>query len=187
MWGIIETMIIFTGRFQPFHNGHVSLIKQLRKEYPTQSLCIAVIKDVPLATKNEFDKTVDDKLTPERNPFNAEITLSLINQVLKAEGIDNTVVTLMPRASAATWDIVKTLFDCERIWAFTKNQVALDDWEDKKAAFYQSMGDKVIRIPIEKDIEGTIIRQAIKNHDYEKLDTMVPKAVLKYIVEHGLN
>jgi len=127
-------MIIFTGRFQPFHNGHISFIKQLRSEFSNQLLCVAIIKDVPLSTKNEFDKTVDDKLTPDRNPFNAEITLSLINQVLKDEGIDNAIVTLMPRASEATWDIIKTLFDCDRTWVFTQNQVDVDDWEDKKAA-----------------------------------------------------
>lgn len=178
-------MIIYTGRFQPLHNGHLSLIKQLRQEYPGETLCIAVIKDIPLEEKTEFDKTVDGMLSQDRNPFNTEITLSLIDKVLKAEGIDKIVVTIMPRASLTTWGIIKALFDCERIWIFTKNQITFDDWEDKKAAFYQSMGDKVIRIPIEKNVEGSLIRQAIKDRDYDTLATMVPKEVLNYIIEHS--
>lgn len=178
-------MIIYTGRFQPIHNGHLSLIQQLRKEYPSETLCVAVIKDIPLEEKSEFDRTVDGMLSQDRNPFNTEITLSLIDNVLKAEGIDNTIVTLMPRASSATWGIVNALFDCERIWIFTKNQISRDDWEDKKAFFYKSMGDKVIRVPIEKTVEGSLIRQAIKNRDYDTLATMVPKEVLNYIIEHN--
>ena len=174
-------MIIYTGRFQPIHNGHLSLIKRLRKEYPDETLCVAVIKDIPLEAKTEFDKAVDGMLSHDRNPFNAEITLSLIYNALKAEGIDNIVVTLMPRTSCATWDIIKALFDCERIWVFTKNQISEDDWEDKKAAFYQSMGDKVIRIPIDKDISGSDIRILIQKRDYDKLQLYLHPSTIEII------
>lgn len=174
-------MIIYTGRFQPFHNGHLSLIKQLSKEHPDETLCIAVIKDIPLEEKTEFDKTVDGMLSQDRNPFNAEITLALIDKVLKAERIDNIVVTLMPRASSATWGIIKALFDCERIWVFTKNQISSDDWEDKKSAFYQSMGDKVIRIPIDKTISGSDIRILIQNSEYDKLQLYLHPSTIEAI------
>lgn len=178
-------MIIYTGRFQPIHNGHISLIKRLKEKYPNEILCIAVIKDIPLVAKTDFDITVDEVLSQDRNPFNTETTLSIIDKALKSEKIENTIVTLMPRASSTTWHIIKALFDCERIWVFTKNQTCPDDWEDKKATFYHSMGDKVVRIPIEKDIEGTTIRQAIANHDYDKLSTLVPKEVLDYLIKYG--
>ena len=174
-------MIIYTGRFQPIHNGHLSLIKRLRTEYPNQTLCIAVIKDIPLEKKSEFDKTSDVILSQERNPFNTEMTLSLINKVVKAEGIDNIIVTLMPRASSATWGIIKALFDCERIWVFTKNRISIDDWEDKKSAFYQSMGDKVIRIPIDKAISGSDIRILIQNSDYDKLQLYLHPSTIEAI------
>ena len=77
-------MIIYTGRFQPFHNGHLSLIRRLREEYPTQKLCLAIIKDVPFKEKTEFDKTVDSMLSCERNPFNSETVLSIIEETLIA-------------------------------------------------------------------------------------------------------
>ena len=174
-------MIIYTGRFQPIHKGHLSLIKHLRTEYPNQTLCIAVIKHILLEEKTEFDRTSADILSLERNPFNTEITLSLINKALQAEGIDNTVVTLMPRASSATWDIIKALFDCERIWIFTKNQLCPDDWEDKKSAFFQSMGDKVIRISIDKAISGSDIRKLILDRDYDKLQLYLHPSTIETI------
>lgn len=128
-------MIIYTGRFQPFHNGHLSLIKRIRANYPEQKLCIAVIKDVPIDVKSEFDRTADGVLSKKGNPFNSEIVLTLIEKVLKSENIDNTVVTLMPRASKGTWGIITALFDCERTWIFTKNQSNTDEWEEKKQVF----------------------------------------------------
>lgn len=175
-------MIIYTGRFQPIHKGHLSLIKRLRAEYPNQTLCIAVIKDIQVGEKTEFDKTVDGMLSKERNPFNTEITLSIIDKVLKAEGIENTIVTLMPRASLETWNMVKALFDCERIWVFTKNQIGLDDWEEKKSAFYQDMGDKIIRVPITKDINGSDIRMLIENRNYDKLKLYLHVSTIETLV-----
>ena len=77
-------MIIYTGRFQPFHNGHLSLIKRIRANYPEQKLCIAVIKDVPIDVKSEFDRTADGVLSKKGNPFNSEIVLTLIEKVLKS-------------------------------------------------------------------------------------------------------
>lgn len=177
-------MIIYTGRFQPFHNGHLFLIKKLRQEYPDKQLCLAVIKDVQFEEKTEFDKIVDVMLSKGRNPFNSEITLSLIEETIKAENLNNVTVTLMPRASKNMWGIITSLFDCERIWVFTKNQDGIDEWEESKVRFYQSMGDKVIRMPIVKDINGSDIRKALSYGDYEYLKSIVPRNVYEYLKQN---
>ncbi|MGN0812236.1 MAG: hypothetical protein ACI4MQ_01845 [Candidatus Coproplasma sp.] len=179
-------MIIYTGRFQPFHNGHLQLIKTLRSRYSAQRICLAIIKDVPLSTKSEFDQTVDLMLEKRRNPFNAEETLSLINQALHVEGIDDVIVTLMPRASIETWPTITALFDCERIWAFTENQSERDEWEDKKCAFYEAQGDKVVRIPIKKDISGSKIRELIGAKNYVALEGLLPECILNYLKNDGV-
>lgn len=179
-------MIIYTGRFQPFHNGHLSLIRRLCTSYPKEIICIAIIKDIPfLNKKDEFDKQTDIMLSKVRNPLSSDNALALVNRVVKKLPYNNIVVTLMPRASLESWGYITSLFDCDRTWVFTQNITSQDEWEDEKCHFYKSQGEKVIRIPIEKDIEGTIIRQAIKNHEYVKLATMVPAEVLEYIIEHN--
>ena len=177
-------MIIYTGRFQPFHNGHLSLIKRIKTDYPDQKLCLAIIKDVPFERKSEFDKMVDGMLSQERNPFNSEVTLTLINEALKTEEIADIFVTLMPRASKETWGTITALFDCERTWVFTKNQTDIDDWEEKKSGFYQSMGDKIIRIPIVKDINGSEIRRALNDGDYEYLKRFVPQSIYEFLKQN---
>ena len=76
-------MLIFTGRFQPFHNGHLSIIKKLNKKYPNETICIAVIKDFPTnQIKNEFDLIVDSMLVKEKNPFDSEMVLNMIEKTL---------------------------------------------------------------------------------------------------------
>lgn len=179
-------MIIYTGRFQPFHNGHLSLIHCLCTSYPEEIICLAIIKDMPFFNiKSKFDEQADTMLSKVRNPLSSDVALVLVNRVIKKLPYNNIVVTLMPRASLESWGYITSLFDCDRTWVFTKNTTCQDEWEDEKCKFYKTQGEKVIRIPIEKDIEGTIIRQAIKSHEYDKLVTMVPAEVLEYIIEHN--
>ena len=49
-------MIIYTGRFQPLHNGHISLINELCRLYPQEVICVAIIKNVLIEDGDEFDK-----------------------------------------------------------------------------------------------------------------------------------
>lgn len=179
-------MIIYTGRFQPFHNGHLSLIKTLRSSFPTEIICIAVIKDVPLQNKkDEFDELVDQQLRVSKNPFSSDVVLKLIDEVLQQEKLYNVVTTLMPRASKETWQIINALFDCKRIWAFTHNSLQPDEWEEKKAEFYSSMGESIIRIPIKKEINGTDIRASMNNCDYAILASLVPSPILNFLIENN--
>lgn len=171
-------MIIFTGRFQPFHNGHLYMIEELRSLFPNETICIAVIKDVPIVNKTEFDKKVDCEL--KKNIFEPETVSEMINLVKTARKWDNVVVSLMPRASESTWKMITELFDCDRTWAFTQNSKT-DAWEEEKVKFYQSTGDKVIRIPISKDINGSNIRSALEDKNYDYLKNNVPEEIVDYL------
>ena len=175
-------MIIYTGRFQPFHNGHLSLIKYLRNNYPEQTICIAIIKDVSIKSqKSMFDQLTDQQLIKSKNPFDSEIVLKLICSVLQQEHLPNVVTTLMPRASLETWSAICALFDCQRTWAFTQNTLQQDVWEQNKIAFYESLGESTITVPIQKSISGTDIRTAIANSDFKMLSELVPPQVLEHL------
>lgn len=177
-------MIIYTGRFQPFHNGHLDLIKSLKLEYPNERICLAIIKDVPINKKTMFDEAVDSMLVKTRNPFNSEVTLALIREALHDEGLEDVLVTLMPRASCETWSLITALFDCERTWVFTENQLGKDEWEDKKYEFYKSRGDKVVRVPIKKNFSGSLIREYIEAKNFGALKTLLPECVLNYMMNN---
>lgn len=174
-------MFIFTGRFQPFHNGHLSIIEYLSKKYPNEIICVAIIKDYPfLEEKSDFDKRVDIELSKKSDALDAEKTLHIITNILQNRGYKNTVVTLMPRASSESWKVIESLFDCNRIWVFTDNQQQPDSWEELKRNFYVSMNEDIILVPIEKTVNGTDIRFRLKNKDYEILRESLPKEVIDF-------
>ncbi len=177
-------MYIFTGRFQPFHNGHLSVIEHLCKNYPDDTICVAIIKDFPfMGEKTGFDKRVDIEIAKKDTKLNAETILSLINQVLHHYGYNCVVTTLMPRASVQSWGVIECLFDCDRTWVFTVNQQEDDLWEKAKSSFYASQGEKTIFVPINKSISGTLLRDLIQHGDYAKLSEYLPSDVIKFYKE----
>ncbi len=77
-------MFIFTGRFQPFHNGHLNIVEYLSKKYPNEIICVAIIKDYPfLREKSDFDKRVDIELSKKLDALDAEKTLHIITNILQ--------------------------------------------------------------------------------------------------------
>lgn len=174
-------MLIFTGRFQPFHKGHLSIIEYLSERYPDEIICVAIIKDFPfLKEKNDFDKRVDVEMSKKEEALNAETTLHIITQVLKNRNYRNVVTTLMPRASVESWKVIDSLFDCKRVWIFTENQHQMDSWENLKREFYALQNEDILLVPIDKSINGTEIRNLLKNREFEILEEFLPKEVIDF-------
>jgi cytidyltransferase-like protein len=75
---------IFIGRYQPYHMGHVSLVKQkLDKGVP----CLIMVRDIP----------------PEpKNPFTTEQTVSMIRKYHESKG-DDVVVMIIPDIESVNW------------------------------------------------------------------------------------
>lgn len=175
-------MLIFTGRFQPFHNGHLAIIDYLNKTYPNEVICVAIIKDFPFINpKDDFDKRVDIELSKSIALFNSETILQLINEVLIHRNYTNVVTTLMPRASVESWNVIECLFDSERTWVFTDNRLYTDLWEKSKVNFYHSKHEDVLLVPINKAISGSDIREIIEKKEFEKLEEFVPYEIFNFI------
>lgn len=174
-------MLIFTGRFQPFHNGHLSIIEYLHKNFPNEIICIAIIKDYPFTgKKTEFDRKVDIEIAKRDPRLNAETTLRLINQTLHHAGYNQVVTTLMPRASTESWGVIENLFDCDRTWVFTDDQQGYDTWEKTKCSFYTSLGEKIILVPINKNINSTLLRELVQHEDYTELGKYLPFNTIEF-------
>ena len=146
---------LFIGRFQPFHIGHLSDIKNALKE--VDELVIGV------GSSNE-------KHTKE-NPFTVEERIEMIDLVLPANNIGKYTVFPIPDfGNDEKWlEHVETLvpkFDV----VYTGNK-----WTEKcfKGKY------KVKRVDMLKGVSSTIIRnQILKNKDWQSL---VPEEVVKFI------
>jgi len=75
---------IFIGRYQPYHIGHVSLVKQkLDKGVP----CLIMVRDIP---------------PDEKNPFTTEQTVDMIRKYHESKG-DDVVVMIIPDIESVNW------------------------------------------------------------------------------------
>lgn len=146
---------LFIGRFQPFHIGHLSDIKNALKE--VDELVIGV------GSSNE-------KHTKE-NPFTVEERIEMIDLVLPANNIGKYTVFPIPDfGNDKKWlEHVETLVPKFDI-VYTGNK-----WTER--CFKRRY--KVKRVDMMKGVSSTIIRnRMLKNKDWQSL---VPKEVVDFI------
>lgn len=87
------------GRFQPFHNGHLFLIKK------SLEIANSIVLAIGSAQKND-----------EKNPFGLEIRKKMLEMVVEREGLEGKVLGIVPlydNPSDDLWfeDLKKKVFD----------------------------------------------------------------------------
>jgi nicotinamide-nucleotide adenylyltransferase len=151
---------LFIGRFQPFHNGHLEVIKNNFKIYSEIIIGIgsAQYKDKP------------------ENPFSAEERIDMIKKTLENQNIDNFKIVRIPdihnppkwvehvKSIISDFDVVITNN------SFTKKLFLEKGYEVKDTDLFNK----------EKYSGKEIRKRMIKN---EKWENLVPDKVVSYIKE----
>lgn len=153
---------LFIGRFQPFHKGHLFMLRRILKEFDE------VIIGIGSAQYSHTDQ----------NPFTAGERFSMITAVLKKEGIREChIVPIEDLGIHSLWvPYVRTLvpdFDA----VVTNDPLTI--------RLFREAGHKVKEFPLERRIEfsGTEIRRRIlAGEDWREL---VPAEVSKIVEEIG--
>lgn len=161
---------IFKGRFQPFHNGHLQVVnKVLDMLKQGDMLVIAAMCrfDYPIdIIDKDFSEEAFEHTLPERNPWGSVVALEAISEVSKVlSGKHKIITTLMPYPNLA-WNIIKMWFPANRVWVIPD---AGESFDDAKEKFYESQGEKVIRIVDDSNISGRELRDyyyAKNSHDF---------------------
>ena len=170
---------LFGGSFNPIHNGHISLAKQLKEKAGLDEVWLMVSPQNPLKQEQDL--------------LNDELRLQMAR--LAVENVEGIVVSdyemHLPKPSY-TWNTLEALKrdypDHQFVlmiggdnWAIFDKWYRADDIKEKYEiiVYTRTPGD-----PGFIDISSTAIRQRIRQG--KGICRMVPKAVADYIKENGL-
>lgn len=148
---------LYIGRFQPFHNGHLALIKQMLKE----------VKKLHIVVGSSQHKNMKD------NPFSADERHEMIRTALNAEGIRNCDIIPVP-------DITRHDQYVEHVKSFVPRFDIVYVAENKHLEeLFTKAGCKIKTHHRIDSIMGTEIRTRMaKNEPWEQL---VPQTVAEYL------
>lgn len=177
----MKKQVIFAGRFQPFHCGHMSVIQQaLATLDPNDVLILAAVAQIGLdfpAVDPIFAQSAKEHHLPERNPWPLVVRLSALMEVAKvlkeSSPERDIVVTAIPRPDYG-WKQIQAWFLGPRVWLIPIAQEAFDD---DKAAFFESMGDQVLRHTDESGVSGRELRDMWSNCKINKMKQYMPECV----------
>ena len=149
---------LFIGRFQPFHNGHLSAVKQILEENDMIIIGIG---------SSQYKHTKD-------NPFTAEERKEMIKKVLDNNGIKDYEIILIP-------DIHDDEKWAEHVESLCPSfNVVYTNSTHTKECFEILNKYPVKSIEMEFDISSTEIRRRIKED--EDWDELVPKEIFDEII-----
>jgi len=149
---------LYIGRFQPFHYGHLQVLKHVAKTYDEIIIGIG---------SSQYHDTSE-------NPFSAEERKTMIEQSLDAEGIKNFRIVLIP-------DIHNPPKWVDHVLSIVSDFDVVLSNNDFTKELFSEKGYLVKKTPLFKrnQYSGAEIRQRM-NQD-ENWESLVPKSVVKII------
>ena len=148
------TTILFIGRFQPLHNGHLSVIRDIAKH--------AALKIV--IGSAQYKNTAD-------NPLSGEERKEMILSVLKAENIVADIHLITDVHDNKQWvnHVLKQTGHIDSVCSGNKLVIQL----------FKEKGIPVTVIKEIQPLKATKIREAIRQD--KSIDSQVPPVVLQYL------
>jgi len=162
---------LFVGRFQPFHDGHLSVIKNILKENDR------VIIVIGSAEKNFLPK----------NPLTASERFQILEAALKEAKISPSKYVIIPVRDVnnyAVWVNHINTYVPPYQSLYTGSQIVKACYEGKyfKKHGTNKPGPKIFDLERKLEISATFIRSSIINGD-KQWEKMVPKAAVKLLKE----
>lgn len=150
---------LIVGRFQPFHNGHLYLLKKTLEAADKMILAVG-----------------SSNVLNEDNPLSFEIRVKMLEKVIKEEGLSEKVLKIVPSPDDPSDDIWLKLL----LKNAGKFDIAVgnNDWTN---GILKDAGYKVLEIKyLNRDIyQGVVIRQLFKTGG--NWQTLVPEYLIEFI------
>ncbi len=156
--------VLFPGRFQPFHNGHMKIVEKLADEFDEIIIVIG---------------SAQEGFTC-RNPFTAGERIEMIDETLKASGLSREQYMLIPVP-----DIRKPLAWTTFVLGMVPKVDAVATGNPHVEYLYKWLGVDTVRIELYNPqlYSGTVIRRLMTVSDTWR--ERVPETVAKYIDRIG--
>jgi nicotinic acid mononucleotide adenylyltransferase len=181
--------VVWEGRYQPIHLGHVAYVRELLKYGERVWIWVVaneqsseVISDVEELVVPEFTQTVDPHHRPEKNLLPFWLRYRLVVETLQSEfGAEAPITVSGGRRLDLAWDLYRKILPPERIFITPER----DSFEDVKAAAWQKLGEECYRMDVSHlpRISATMIRDRIRNK--QPVDDLLPHYAVKLLREEG--
>lgn len=158
--------VIWEGRFQPIHRGHVRYVERLLES--AENLWIFVVANETSAGAGrrldelpvpEFTRVVDGHHVQDKNPLPFWVRYELVVGTLRAEFPEAPITVWGGRRLDLDWPMYANLLPRPRVFMTPLR----DEFEDHKAAAWQKLGETVERIDVSDlpKVSGTELRAAL--------------------------
>jgi nicotinamide mononucleotide adenylyltransferase len=183
---------IFAGRFQPYHNGHDSLVRRYLELRAEPLVLAIVVSELPYLSSARGSGS-DDRLAhvskehheANRNPLSAWARVQMLGRLWGTEvaaGRISVVPVPRPQGPSSWWAFVTAFLPTSRFWVL---KWAEEAFEREKQAFFREMGEKTLQLG---DTESTVPKRGQELRAMlargEPLDGYVPPLIAAELAEY---
>lgn len=178
--------LVWEGRFQPIHRGHVAYVGELLRR--AAAVTIVVVANELSDGRSpvpDFSRMVDAHHAAERNPWPLWLRHRMVVETLRAEYPEavgaGRVQVLAGHRLDLDWELYRgQLLPADRAFAVPLR----DAFEDAKAAAWRSLGERVERVDVGHlpEVSGTLVRELLASGG--ELDRVLLPATRRLLAEH---
>jgi hypothetical protein len=156
-----ENLWILSGRFQPFHWGHLAVARSACAAMPGDStLILAIVAPLieVVEESGEFTSVAREHHTEDRNPWTVTtrlLALARVAEILSRDYPGKRIsVSSIPRPDLG-WRTLQAWFPGHRTWVVPD---ADEQFDEAKVAYFREKGEQVIRFNGETEMDGRSLR-----------------------------
>lgn len=161
--------LVWEGRFQPIHRGHVAYVEELLRRADTLTIVVVANETsdraVVASPVPEFSRTVDAHHAGERNPWPLWLRHHMVGETLRSAFPDRVadIRVLAGHRLDLDWPLYRQLLAPDRVFAVPLR----DEFEDAKARAWTDLGERVVRVDVSElpEVSGTLVREMLAAGD----------------------
>jgi len=171
--------IIYSGRFQPYHLGHLAVTRAVLNEFEADLIIGVVLFELRASSHDPLS----DRLHPVNNPFSFWEIRRMIRETIKEAGlVSNRPISVLPIPQLERWwTLADRLLPTERVWLIPADRETKQRTVDLMLLFERLGESYKIFDPPPRQFSGTTIRHRLATSVEWK--SMVPGSVANILEE----